>query len=264
MYYARDFVKAKDDPEEKDAHDLVFQPDTVDEFTITYSKVFLGLNLACISCHDGARASGESELIYWRAGNAEEFFGQAAFSLARRGRLCKPGERLPGEYRVHRGRPAGSDDNTKVTSIVRVPKHGGNGAPRFILDGSAPKAGSNLRDELARMVTGSRQFSRAFTNRIFAEFMGFGLCETVDEFDLAWSDPKQPATSAVDNSADNPELLEAMAKDFEANHYSFKHFVKTLMLSSAYQLSSRFEGEWKPEYASYYARKYVRMLSAGE
>jgi hypothetical protein len=40
--------------------------------------------------------------------------------------------------------------------------------------------------------------------------------------------------------------------------------VKTIMSSSAYQLSSRFEGEWKETYAPYYARKYVRMLSAPE
>ena len=33
------------------------------------------------------------------------------------------------------------------------------------------------------------------------------------------------------------------------------------MKSSAYQLSSRFEGEWNETYAPYYARKYVRMLS---
>jgi hypothetical protein len=36
------------------------------------------------------------------------------------------------------------------------------------------------------------------------------------------------------------------------------------MNSAAYQLSSRFEGEWKDEYTTYYARKYVRMLSAPE
>ena len=32
MYFARDFVKAKDDPEAPDAHDLVNIPDTIDEF----------------------------------------------------------------------------------------------------------------------------------------------------------------------------------------------------------------------------------------
>jgi hypothetical protein len=36
------------------------------------------------------------------------------------------------------------------------------------------------------------------------------------------------------------------------------------MKSSAYQLSSRFDGDWKPDYVPYYARKYVRMLSAAE
>ena len=53
LYFARDFVKAKDDPETPDAQDLVNIPDTIDEFTVTYSKVFLGINLSCVSCHNG-------------------------------------------------------------------------------------------------------------------------------------------------------------------------------------------------------------------
>src|SRR5258708_9933384 len=36
------------------------------------------------------------------------------------------------------------------------------------------------------------------------------------------------------------------------------------MKSSGYQLSSAFEGEWQESYVPYYARKYVRMLSAAE
>ena len=36
------------------------------------------------------------------------------------------------------------------------------------------------------------------------------------------------------------------------------------MKSSAYQLSSSFPGEWQETYTPYYARKYVRMLSAPE
>jgi len=143
--------------------------------------------------------------------------------------------------------------NTKADSIVRIPKHGGNGAPRFILTGESPRAGENARDELARMMTSHIQFSRAFTNRIWAEFMGFGIVEPVDEFDL--DNPEQPSNAA---------LLDALAKDFQSNQYSFKTLVKTIMKSSSYQLSSRFEGEWKEQYAPYYARKYVRMLSAPE
>ena len=100
------------------------------------------------------------------------------------------------------------------------------------------------------------------SNRIWAEFMGFGIVEPVDEFDLARYDPKNPPPAPWTIQPSNPELLDAMANDFPKNNYSFRHLVQNIMKSSAYQLSSRFEGEWKEEYAPYYARKYVRMLSA--
>ena len=39
---------------------------------------------------------------------------------------------------------------------------------------------------------------------------------------------------------------------------------RTICRSNAYQLSARFEGEWKEAYTKYYARKFVRLLSAEE
>ena len=38
----------------------------------------------------------------------------------------------------------------------------------------------------------------------------------------------------------------------------------TIAKSSAYQLSSRYPGEWKLDYVPYYARKYARRLDAEE
>ena len=55
-----------------------------------------------------------------------------------------------------------------------------------------------------------------------------------------------------------------MARDFQSHDYSFKHLVRTIMKSSAYRLSSKFDGDWKPEYANYYPRKFVRMLGGAE
>ena len=43
-----------------------------------------------------------------------------------------------------------------------------------------------------------------------------------------------------------------------------KRLIGNICKSSAYQLSARFEGEWKDSYTKYYARKYVRQLSAEE
>ena len=250
MYYARDFVKAKDDPEAPDAHDLVNQPDTVDEFTVTYSKVFLGLNLACISCHDGAKHL-EKVNLFLTSKKRDEFFGQAAFfGRTRQIMNWENGYQANTEYTVD---DVGKDYDPKAESIVRVPRRGGDASPRFILSGERPKPGENHRDALARILTGHVQFRRAFANRIWSELMGFGIVEPVDDFDLL--KPEQPS---------NPALLNALADDFGRHDHSFKHYVRTIMKSSAYQLSSRFDGEWKEKYAPYYARKYVRMLTAPE
>ena len=235
--------------------------DTVDEFTITYSKVFPGLNMACISCHDGARHL-EKVNLFLAGKKREDFFGQAAFfGRTRQIMNWEFGYQANTEYTVDDKGP-GYDSN--AVSIVRVPRRGGDATPRFILTGEKAATGQNCRDELARMVTGNIQFSRALTNRIWAEMMGFGIVEPVDDFDLARYDPKHPPPAPWTIQPSNPELLDAMAKDFAANNYSFRRLVRTVMKSSAYQLSSNFPGEWKPEYASYYARKYVRMLSAAE
>jgi hypothetical protein len=250
MYYARDFVKAKDDPEAPDAHDLVNQPDTVDEFTITYSKVFLGLNLACISCHDGAHHL-EKVNHFLTTKKRDEFFGQAAFfGRTRQIMNWENGYQANTEYTVD---DTGPEYDSRAESIVRVPRRGGDASPRFILSGERPRPGENYRDALARIMTSHPQFRRAFANRIWGELMGFGIVEPVDDFDLLRTD-----------QASDPKLLDALANDFAQHNHSFKHYLRTLMKSSAYQLSSRFPGEWQDRYANYYARKYVRMLSAAE
>lgn len=261
LYFARDFVKAKDDPDEMDAHDLVNIPDTVDEFTVTYAKVFLGLNLACISCHDGKNHL-EKVNIFLTGKAREDFFRQAGFfGKTRQIMNWENGYQANTEYTVDDLAP-GYD--TKAESIVRVPRTGGSGAPRFLLSGEEPRPGEHERDALARIMTSHIQFSRAFANRIWAELMGFGIVEPVDEFDLARYDPKNPPPEPWTVQPSNPALLDAMAIDFQKSNYSFKRLVRRIMTSSAYQLSSRFDGEWKDEYAPYYARKFVRMLSAAE
>lgn len=262
LYYARDFVKAKDDPAEPGAHDLVNQPDTVDEFTVTYSKVFLGMNLACISCHDG-RGHLEKVNVYLTGKKRDDFFSQAAFfGKTRQIMNWENGYQANTEYTVD---DVGPGYDKASESIVRIPRNGkGVAEPRFILDGATPKAGENSRDALARAMTGHIQFSRAFANRIWAEVMGFGIVEPVDDFDLARYDAKNPPPAPWTIQPSNPELLDALAREFQTHNYSFKHLMRTILKSSAYQLSSSFPGEWKDDYAPYYARKFVRLLSAPE
>jgi hypothetical protein len=134
-----------------------------------------------------------------------------------------------------------------------VPRFGGAGDPAFILTGERPQPGAAPREELGRMLTLHPQFARATVNLFWAKLMGFGIVEPYDEFDLAR--PEQ---------ASHPELLDALAADFREHNYSLRHLFRTICGSSAYQLSARYDGEWKDSYTRYFARRFVRMLSAEE
>src|SRR5207247_4800777 len=62
----------------------------------------------------------------------------------------------------------------------------------------------------------------------------------------------------------HPELLEALTDDFIKHGYDVRYILGLIADSSAYQLSSRFTGEWSVAYEPYFARKYVRRLWAEE
>ena len=258
LFFARDFVKAKDDPDEADAHDLVNRADSIDEFTITYGKTLLGLNLGCISCHDGANHL-EQVNVYLAGKTREDFFRQAAFfGKTRMIMNWENGFQANTEYTVDDVEPGYP---TLSESIVRVPRTGGSNAPKFILDDAPALPGRLPRDELARLLTGHLQFARATANRIWAELMGVGIVEPLDGFDLARYYPDQELPQGWTVQPSHPYLLDRLAREFQASGFSFRQLVRVIVDSSAYQLSSRFEGAWKPAYGRYFARRYVKLLS---
>ena len=257
LYFARDFVKAKDDPDEPDAHDLVNRADAIDEFTITYGKVLLGINFGCISCHDGVNHL-EKVNLWLTAHTREQFFQQASFFGRTRMLMnWENGFQANTEYTVDDVEPGYPTD---AESIVRVPRTGGSNEPRFMLTNEAARPEALPRDELARLLTGHIQFARATTNRIWAELMGFGIVEPIEDFDLNRYYPDQDIPEGWTVQPSHPELLDELAKDFQQSNFSFKHLIRTIMSSSAYQLSSKFDAEWKPDYARTFNRKFVRML----
>jgi hypothetical protein len=145
--------------------------------------------------------------------------------------------------------------------------------PAFVITGAEPQPGEMNRAALARMITSDRQFARAAVNYLWAHFMVTGIVDPPDSFDLARQDPNNPPAGedAVYWRQNNlllqpshPELLEALANAFISNRYDLQYIMKLICKSSAYQLSSRFSGQWRPEYARYYARKLPKLLSAEE
>jgi hypothetical protein len=88
-------------------------------------------------------------------------------------------------------------------------------------------------------------FARAVVNRYWAHFFGRGLVDPLDDM-------------RVTNPPSNPELLDALAKDFIDHKFSLKHLVRTLVRSRTYQLSAmpnEFNKHDKKSFARYYPRR---------
>jgi hypothetical protein len=91
-------------------------------------------------------------------------------------------------------------------------------------------------------------FARALVNRVWRNFLGRGLVEAED--DLRQTNPPT-----------NPELFDALAKDFVEHHFDVKHLIRQVMNSAAYQRSSVPLPENRAD-DRFYSHYLVRRLSA--
>jgi hypothetical protein len=96
-------------------------------------------------------------------------------------------------------------------------------------DGSTVEAPlqRDRRDVLVDWMFGParRQTARALVNRVWGKLLGRGIVDPVD--DMRFSNPPV-----------NEPLLEALAEDFIARGYDFKHLVRSILSSRTYQRSS--------------------------
>ncbi len=91
-------------------------------------------------------------------------------------------------------------------------------------------------------------FAPSFVNRVWGHYLGVGIVHPVDDFSLA-------------NPPSNPKLLAALAKDFVESKFDIRAIEKKILMSRAYQLSSK-PNETNRLDKNNYARGYVRPLMA--
>ena len=122
----------------------------------------------------------------------------------------------------------------------------------------------NWRLAFAQAMVADPMFARNMANRVWKQLFGIGLVDPVDSLDPARLDPSNPPPDPWDLQATHPELLEKLAAELGKGDFNLRAFIKTLVQSSAYQLSSRYEGEWKEEYVELFARRIARRMEAEE
>lgn len=188
------------------------------------SRVFLGVKLECAQCHNHPFAT-------WKR---DDFWSLAAFfaGIKRQG---------PGEVVI-----AGREDATKHE--IAIPNTDRIAKARF-LDGKEPawKEGAAARQVLADWMTrpDNPYFARAAVNRMWSYFFGTGLIDPVDEM------------VGADVAVSFPKLLEELSKEFANSKFDLKVLIRSIVLSEAYQLSSRAPGSQDD------ARLFTRMPLRG-
>ncbi|GIW93623.1 MAG: S-layer protein [Pirellulaceae bacterium] len=192
------------------------------------AQLFLGLRLQCAKCHHHPFERWSQQDYY----GFEAFFRQVELRRSSRDVTGRPDEV------VLRVRPAVSRNPRTGKD---VPATGLGGEPLQI----APY--EDARQYLVDWMTDPKNpfFARALVNRYWKHFFGRGIVDPEDDM-------------RVTNPPSNPELLEALAKDFVEHGYDLKHLIRTICRSSTYQLSpepNEYNALDKQNFSSFYPRR---------
>ncbi len=225
--FVRDIVTAQGSTLENGAANyFVMHKETVD-LAETTSQTFLGFSVTCARCHNHPLEKWTQDDYYGMA----NLFSRVKFKNGRRGNDTEV-------------------INASFGDIIH-PRLGKAVAPRP-LDGEAiPKDGSvDRREYLAEWITSpdNPYFTKAIVNRVWANFMGRGLVEPIDDLRLT-------------NPPSNPDLLDALASDLVDHEYNLKELMRTIMESAAYRRSSQPADPEAPD-NKHYSQYIVRRLSA--
>lgn len=210
------------------------RPETV-EIASSMSQLYLGIRLECAKCH-------HHPFEVW---SQDDFYGFAAFfsKVGRKGQGLSP-PISGGEEMIFTNRGGGR----------KQLRHGRTGElvePKMLI-GATPDIGENddPREVLANWMTAPDNpfFAKVMANRVWAEMMGIGLVDPVDDL-------------RATNPASNEPLLDFLATDFRNSGYNIKHLIRQIATAHVFGLSS-IPGERNLADVKNFSRYYRQRLRA--
>lgn len=218
--------------------------------TSSVSKLFLGLQIQCTQCHNHPFNDWKQDK-YWefnaffRQTRALRRFVQGTNDIA-------SAELIDQDYAGESNNPEKADLFYELRNgLVKV------AYPVFVdgtkVDPSGYVQDVNRRRELSKLILGSKYFDQAAINRMWGHFFGYGFTKPIDDL-------------GSHNVPSNVELLSFLADEFRKVDYDQKQVIEWLVLSEAYQLSSKANpgnqhddptlGE-APKFSHYYIRPFA-------
>ena len=238
--------------------------DTWDNQAAAAGQKFLGMQVNCTGCHNGAGHT-DAVNVYLSTKTRLDFWKNAAFFAQTTVTTAIDPVSAKRKY-ILSNNPTGSYllNTTSGNRPARAAVAGQSKTvdPAFYLTGEKPQAGKPLRAEFARMLTAHPQFARATVNYLWKEMFGVGIVEPADGFDLYRLDPATlPPGQTL--QASHPALLAQLATQFATGGYDLRALLRTIANSEAYQLSARYTpGAWSETYTRYFARRITRRMTS--
>lgn len=230
--FVREIVTAKGSTFENGAANFYSLHQDPLDMAENVSMAFLGMSIGCAKCHD-------HPLEKW---TNDQYYGMAnLFARVR-------GKGWGGDYR--------NGDGNRTVFIVEKgeliqPRTGKPQPPRPLDAKPLPfDDPSDRRAYLAKWLTSPENpyFSRAIVNRVWANFLGVGIVEAVDDLRLT-------------NPPSNEALLAALSDYLIEHKYDLKALMRLILNSETYQRSSEPLEENRAD-ERYYSRYYPKRLSA--
>jgi hypothetical protein len=225
--FARDLVTATGSTLQNGAANFFVLHGDPPELAETVSVAFLGMSINCAKCHN-------HPLEKW---TNDQYYGMAnLFARVRSKEAEGEGNRI-----VY-----------PVTSGEWIQPRTGKAQPPRPLDGDALpfESEGDRRVHLANWLTSpdNPYFSRAITNRVWANFFGLGLVENVDDLRLT-------------NPPSNAPLFDAAARYLVDHGYDVKALMRAILQSATYARSSQPLAENTAD-QRFYSRYYPRRMMA--
>tara|TARA_B100000809_G_scaffold178568_2_gene176183 strand:+ start:320 stop:2782 length:2463 start_codon:yes stop_codon:yes gene_type:complete len=229
--FVRELVTAEGSTWRNGAATLFRDRRSPDEIATIVSQLFLGIRLECAKCH-------HHPFERW---SQEDFYSFAAYfsQVGRKGTGLSPP--ISGGEEIIMTAKSGS---------VSHPLTGETLPPRPLYGEVELVENETQRDTLARWITSRENtfFAKVLVNRIWADMMGRGLVEPVDDL-------------RATNPATNEPLLEQLAEHFQQSDYDLKSLIGTIARSHLYSLRSE-PTERNVADTQNYSRHYRQRLRA--
>lgn len=205
------------------------------------THLFLAIRFNCNKCHDHPFERWTQDQYY----QLSAYFAQ----IARKEDPNFAGQKIGGSA-VEGAAPLVEVIFDSGSGEVKHDRTGQFTPPAFPYQSDLVANQGSRREQLSHWLTSkdNQYFAKSYVNRLWGYLFGRGIIEPIDDI-------------RAGNPPTNPELLDALTRDFIASGFDMRHVLRTICRSRAYQHSVK-SNRWNVDDELNYSRSIPRRLPA--